>query len=468
LQTIVRGWHLESVQAPAEARDPLSERSDTSSAFGSARRYWDYNVVGIKGFYPVKNQIEADAMIAAFHQYYPLDKFPKFTAKEYSVVLPIVKGRVAQCSVMTPKHALMLINDTPLFGPINVWSQWKYILEGGGVLGISILLTNLGVAPHILHPISMILRLCVFVTFLWSHSRGRLWRILKTFDALIILFYLLTFMSFALYLDYATYEDPIAKYFIMAAQILFTIPLFLCIVGVDAVQEHDRKKKLVVTVLCAIFMAWYFVQFRFLVDSFTEKQQDVLNQTIEIGLLVADISVIIAQAAMNICIFLVKYVVNLWMGREFIILTFPWESRVLHDAVDPLAFGGDPTITHVRLHGVGISGFQPVKSGIEADAMIAQFRQRYPLDKFPKYSIEGSSLPNAEGRISKCVVLTPVEAVKLINDNPLIGDFDVFSTWFRFLCTLGVLGTSILLTNIGVAPHILVRAKTKNNASSIA
>jgi len=249
---------------------------------------------------------------------------------------PPVNCTLSKCSVLSPAQAARLTNDAPVVGDFNIWSSWKLFLGNLVGLGISVLLTNAEAASNILDPIGKFLRLCVFMAFLWSVSRSRLWLVLKTFDAFYMLGNLLIYTSLWIYHELLVSHphDPVAKYAALTGQILYTIPWLICIVGIDTVQEHDRFKKLTVTVLSAIFMGWYFIQFRFFVDDRSKASQNVLNQTIDIGVYEAEISVMLAGNCFNLCVFLLKYVGSLLKGNEYTMMKGPLRSHTIHPSVD--------------------------------------------------------------------------------------------------------------------------------------
>ena len=317
-----------------DASVPQGARFDTSKTNHRAC------VVALRGFHYAKTQEESDAMAAYFRQCFPFDKFPHMTVEQLFQDLPVKDGRVPKCTVVFPTEAAKLSSDAPLIGETNVWSKWSLFLFVLGAIIIGALCAILWrrmdeLEP--LYPISWFVLFGFCLALLWSVSRDRLWRILKTFDALYMMAYTGMYVSLMMYCSYSAVKDPVTKYVAMIGQGLAAIPFWLGIICIDAVCEHTHAKKVVITLIVSVFYWSVFLQFRFMPNSFPNTWQKVLKEIIEIGVFQAELGVLIGTAAMNVGMFILKYAFNLVRGKEFIIWKFDAQSHVLdivvHDAV---------------------------------------------------------------------------------------------------------------------------------------
>ena len=317
-------------------------------------------IVALKGFHYAETKEESDALAAYFRQCFPSDKFPNMTVEQLFQDLPVKDGRV-KCTVVFPAEAAKLTSDAPLVGDFNVWSKWSRLLltlVAGITTGLCVSFGRRSDSTFLgdqddplayLYPIGYFGLFGFCLAVLWSVSRDRLWRILKTFDALYIMTYSGILMSLLMYVSYIAIKDPVMKYLTMIGQALSAIPYFLCFICIDAVREHTNAKKVVGVLITDGFIVAAFAQFRFMRHTFAEKFEDALKQIIEVGVFRADLGVLIGTAAMNLGMFLIKYVFSLAKGLEYTILKFDAKSYVLdvaiHDAVgaavDPPAVQGE-------------------------------------------------------------------------------------------------------------------------------
>ena len=307
------------------------------------------HVIGFAGFIQVADEIQAATVMDSFRNQYPEDIFPYLTVEKRTLLLNRVQGKSPQCSALVPVNAVHLTDDTPLLCSLDIWSTWPkfWATFWGMVLGVVTQLSGLIIPdPHqypvvtsVVTIVGMLNCLFSFCITVWALSRGRLWLLLKSFDAMYTMGNVLIWFSLLTYAHHVTLSNIEAQIINAIVSASCTIPLGFCFICVDAVQQHDVRKKILAATLMVLCMSVYFVGFRFVRGFFSNEAHDALDEVIEIGVLRADIGVLLGAASLNLCIFGAKHFLNLLKGDEFTILKFPWRSHILQgtDGVRALA-----------------------------------------------------------------------------------------------------------------------------------
>jgi len=300
-------------------------------------------VVAFSGFIRVRDKIEAAAVIKTFREQYPVNTFPDLTVEEHSLNLKTGPGVVPQCTFLVPAQTGRLTDDTPLIGYTDVWSSWPtFIFTVGGIsIGVSAFAAGYLIPhryPTVLSTVTILGEIVCTTSFfamIWSLSLGRLRLIFRTFDAIYLTGNVMLLMFLLCYTQHYALSKSASQSFsasqVVAAAIFLValFPLILNFIALDATRDKNLYRRILLYSTSFFFCFSFFVTFRFWRSIFSQEVQNVLKETVEIGIFQAELGVLMAWPATNLYCFSIKYIVSTLRGRELAMLHCPWKSSDL-------------------------------------------------------------------------------------------------------------------------------------------